>query len=251
MQVRWKGAVLSAVVAGGLVGFSLLPQQANAAPQPMRFNDLTQTQKRLMSGFASAEVDQARGALAPKAATAASRRSTRPRAAPAGTSTSRAAAGGAATRIGSNVNMDTDCQNVSDPDLAGRGQAQNETYISEDHNRAGNLLGSSNDYRRGDGGCFGYYSLDNGRTFQDVAIPNSFTRGDALRSRAPVLGRRRRHLQRVRHARQRLLQLPGVQPRHAHEQQPRPVERPHRLPLDRQRRRLLHLPGAGRRPRSR
>ena len=81
--------------------------------------------------------------------------------------------------LGGNVNMDTDCQNISDPDLAGRGQAQNETYISEDHFRQGNLLGTSNDYRRGDGGCFSYYSLDNGRSFQDVAIPFSFTRGGA------------------------------------------------------------------------
>ncbi len=183
MQVRWKGAVLSAVVAGGLVGFSLLPQQANAAPQKLRFGDLTQTQKRLLSGFASTEVDQARGALAPKAAaTAATAQKYSGKGGSSGNFYFPSGSRGCSYTIGNNVNMDTDCQNVSDPDLAGRGQAQNETYISEDHNRAGNLLGSSNDYRRGDGGCFGYYSLDNGRTFQDVAIPNSFTRGAAYGS---------------------------------------------------------------------
>jgi hypothetical protein len=178
MQVRWKGAVLSAVVVGGLVGFAVIPQQANASPQAIKFGDLTKTQKRLISGLASTEVDQARGALAKKAPAQAQRYSGK-----AGGSRGNfyfpSGSRGCSYTLGSNVNMDTDCQNVSDPDLAGRGQAQNETYISEDHFRPGNLLGSSNDYRRGDGGCFGYYSLDNGRSFEDVAIPFSFTRGGA------------------------------------------------------------------------
>ena len=73
--------------------------------------------------------------------------------------------------------MDTDCQNVTDLDLAGRAQAQNETYISEDHQHPGRLVGSSNDYRRGDGGCFGYFSGDRGQSFGDTSIPFSFTRG--------------------------------------------------------------------------
>jgi hypothetical protein len=178
MQVRWKAAVLSAVAAGGLVGLSLLPQQASAAPQPMRYDDLTKTQKRLLSGFASAEVDQARGTLAPKTARTAPKRYA-PSSGPSGNFYVPSGSRGCAYTLGGDVNMDTDCQNISDADLAGRGQAQNETYISQDHNRPGNLLGSSNDYRRGDGGCFGYYSLDNGRSFQDVAIPFGFTRGAA------------------------------------------------------------------------
>jgi hypothetical protein len=178
MQVRWKGAVLSAVVAGGLVGFALIPQQANASPQAIKFGDLTKTQKRLISGLASTEVDQARGALAKKAPAQAQRYAGK-----AGGSSGNfyfpSGSRGCSYTLGSNVNMDTDCQNVSDPDLAGRGQAQNETYISEDHFNSKNLLGSSNDYRRGDGGCFAYYSLDHGRSFEDVAIPFSFTRGGA------------------------------------------------------------------------
>jgi len=184
MQVRWKVAVLSAVAAGGLVGLSLVPQ-ANAAPHKMRFDDLTKTQKRLMSGFASAEVDQARGALARRAAPSPKRYGSS-----AGNFYFPSGSRGCSYTLGGDVNMDTDCQNVTDPDLAGRGQAQNETYISEDHYRAGNLLGSSNDYRRGDGGCFGYYSLDNGRSFQDVAIPNSFTRaGPPMAERSDSIGR--------------------------------------------------------------
>ncbi len=213
MQVRWKAAVLAAVTAGGLVSLSLLPQQANAAPQPMRYNDLSKTQKRLISGFASAEVDQARGALGPRAATAAPQRFG-PASRTSGNFYAPSGARGCAYTLRGDVNMDTDCQNVSDPDLAGRGQAQNETFISQDHNRPGNLLGSSNDYRRGDGGCFGYYSLDNARTFQDVPIPFGFTRGRTrLRgSRARVLAGGRGHLQRLRHEGKRVLQLPGLQP---------------------------------------
>jgi hypothetical protein len=132
-------------------------------------------QKRLLSGFASSEIDAARGVSAQR------RKAESPRRVAGGSSNypfyfPRSSAG-CAYRFGSNVNMDTDCQNVADADLAGRGQAQNETYISEDHQRPGRLVGSSNDYRRGDGGCFGYSSSDNGRSFGDTALPFSFTRG--------------------------------------------------------------------------
>jgi hypothetical protein len=174
MQVRWKVGLVSAVAVGGLVTLSLIPQQVSAQTKPLRFGELTKAQKRLISGFASTEVDQARGVLTKKAGSSAKRygRSGGNFYFPSGSR-------GCAYTLRGNVNMDTDCQNVSDADLAGRGQAQNETYISEDHYRQGNLLGSSNDYRRGDGGCFGYYSLDNGRSFQDVAVPNGFTRAGA------------------------------------------------------------------------
>ena len=114
MQVRWKGAVLSAVVAGGLLGYAVIPQQANASPQHMRFDDLTKTQKRLMSGFASAEVDQARGALAKKAPVAPQRYSGK-----AGGSSGNfyfpSGSRGCSYTLGHNVNMDTDCQNVVRP----------------------------------------------------------------------------------------------------------------------------------------
>ena len=180
MQVRWKGAVLSAVVAGGLVGLSLLPQQANAAPQqhavrrPDEDAEAADVGLRLRGGRPGPWSPGDEG----RRDSAAARYSGK-----AGGSSGNfyfpSGSRGCSYTLGSNVNMDTDCQNVSDPDLAGRGQAQNETYISEDHFRPGNLRRQHNDYRRGDGGCFGYYSLDNGRTFQDVPIPNSFTRGAA------------------------------------------------------------------------
>jgi hypothetical protein len=78
---------------------------------------------------------------------------------------------------GDNVKENQNCQNVSDPDLAGRGQAQNETAIAIDPNDKNHVIGSQNDYRRGDGNCYGAYSLDGGRHWNDTTIPMSFTRG--------------------------------------------------------------------------
>lgn len=178
MHARWKGTGAAGVAVAGLVALSLTPQ-AGAAPTPIKYSQLTKTQKRLISGFASTAIDATRGAL-PKARAAAGARPLKGAdAAAAARFYYPSSATGCAYSLGSNVNMDQDCQNVSDADLAGRGQAQNETYISEDHYRRGNLVGSSNDYRRGDGGCFGYFSLDDGRSFDDMAVPVSFTRGTA------------------------------------------------------------------------
>jgi hypothetical protein len=174
VAMRARAATLTGLAIAGLV---VLPGlQGAGIAKPMTYDHLTTMQKRLVSGFASSEIDTARGVSAAQRATgrAGSQRMTRsapfyvPR-----------TSGGCQYRFGSNVNMDTDCQNVSDAALAGRGQAQNETYVSEDHRRPGRLLGSANDYRRGDGGCFSYTSLDRGRSFSDTAVPFGFTAGAA------------------------------------------------------------------------
>jgi hypothetical protein len=39
------------------------------------------------------------------------------------------------------------------------------------------IIASSNDYRRGDGNCYAYYSTDNGRTWNDSTVPMGFVRG--------------------------------------------------------------------------
>ena len=76
--------------------------------------------------------------------------------------------------------MDQECQNVTDGALAGRGQAQNEVFISEDHFHPATVLGSSNDYRRGDGGCFAYNSTTGGRRLATTwPMPFGFTGGGA------------------------------------------------------------------------
>ena len=79
---------------------------------------------------------------------------------------------------GSNVKVNANCLNLTDTDLQGRGQAQNETWIAVDPNNSQHLVGSYNDYRRGDGTCGVSYSLNGGRTWADTTTPNGFTRGD-------------------------------------------------------------------------
>jgi hypothetical protein len=173
--VRVRVVGITALAAAAVL-LSVSGQSVGSA-QPLKYDHLTKMQKRLISGFASTKIDTARGVLQSKQAKAAhSSLRTGLEGMPFYRPTS---AAGCTYHFGSNVNMDTDCQNITDADLAGRGQAQNETYISEDHYRPGSLLGSSNDYRRGDGNCFSYWSMDNGRSWGDTAVPFSFTRGGA------------------------------------------------------------------------
>jgi hypothetical protein len=79
--------------------------------------------------------------------------------------------------IGPNVKVNQNCLNLSDTDLQGRGQANNETTIAQDANHPNHLVAGDNDYRRGDGSCGAAYSLDDGRHWQDTALPINFTRG--------------------------------------------------------------------------
>jgi hypothetical protein len=82
--------------------------------------------------------------------------------------------------IASNIKVNQNCLNITDPDLQGRGQAQNETSIAQDTLRPNHLIATSNDYRHGDTNCGAEYSLDKGRTWNDSIIPMSFTRGAAF-----------------------------------------------------------------------
>ena len=79
--------------------------------------------------------------------------------------------------IGGNVKVNQNCQNIADPALAGRGQAQNEEAIAIDPNNPDHMVASQNDYRRGDGNCYGAYSLDGGHHWSDSTIPMSFVYG--------------------------------------------------------------------------
>src|SRR2546421_10261873 len=76
----------------------------------------------------------------------------------------------------SNIKVNQNCLNLTDPDLQGRGQSQNEESIAADPNQPNHIIASYNDYRRGDGTCGVSYSLDKGRTWNDATTPNSFTR---------------------------------------------------------------------------
>jgi hypothetical protein len=78
-----------------------------------------------------------------------------------------------------NIKVNQNCLNIANTNLQGRSQAQNETSIAIDPSNAKNLVASFNDYRRGDGNCYGAYSLDGGKGWSDSTVPMSFTAGGA------------------------------------------------------------------------
>ncbi|MFI6602345.1 sialidase family protein [Nonomuraea sp. NPDC050536] len=122
------------------------------------YNDLKPWQKRLASGAltdALAETSAARQAL----------------------TGFRKATPSCDGRRGDNIKVNQNCANITDPDLHGRGQAQNETWIAANPNNPRQVVSSYNDYRRGDGTCGVSYSADGGSHWADATTPNGFTRG--------------------------------------------------------------------------
>jgi hypothetical protein len=158
------GVVVGAVLALTLLAGRSTQTTATAA----RTAGLTPLQQRLASGTSSARLD----APQQPAALATQRRLP---------STSGAAKdGGCPADRGSNVRVNQDCQNLTDTDLAGRAQAQNETAVAVDPRDPSSLVAASNDYRRGDSSCITSYSGDGGRSWKDSTPPMGFTRGDAF-----------------------------------------------------------------------
>lgn len=167
-MTRWR-TVLAAVAAAALTATSVTVLTGSTAQaQPFGFKQLNKIQKRLVSGTLAAELDITDPAA--KARTTAALRAQR-------VSPTSAAC---STRFGDNIKVNQNCQNVADPDLAGRSQAQNETWAAVDRRNADHIVASYNDYRRGDGTCGVSYSLDAGRTWADSTVPNGFTRGTAF-----------------------------------------------------------------------
>jgi hypothetical protein len=138
----------------------------SAHAAPFGYAQLNTIQKRLLSGLLAGELNAADAARAPARAPLATR--------PA--STASACSG----RFGGNVKVNQNCLNLSDADLQGRGQSQNETWIAADPRNGQHLVASYNDYRRGDGTCGVSYTLDGGRSWADATTPNGFTRGAAF-----------------------------------------------------------------------
>ena len=152
-------------------------------------------------------VARARGALR--------RGSRRGRARCAGGAGRRRSETGCPANRGSNVRVNQNCLNLTDPDLQGRGQAQNETAIAQDPNNpsahrrvAERLPPRRRQLLRV------VLAATTARTWTDSTPPMGFTRGDRVRRRrAPVLAGRRRHVGGLGHEGQRLPVLPDVQPR--------------------------------------
>jgi len=84
--------------------------------------------------------------------------------------------------FGPNVLVNQNCLNVADPDLQGRGQAQNETAIAQNPNNPRQMVVGFNDYRRGDSTCGTAFSSNGGSSWTDSTLPNGFTRGTAFGS---------------------------------------------------------------------
>ena len=122
-------------------------------------DEMNDIQSRLLSGFAAMELDSKPNGGGSKP-----------------TSYFPRGSDSCPTNQSSNIKVNQNCLNLTDPDLQGRGQAQNEESIAADPNQPNHLVASYNDYRRGDGTCGVSYSLDKGRTWNDATTPNNFTR---------------------------------------------------------------------------
>ena len=143
--------------------------------QATTFDRLAPIQKRLISGFLWSELTGHRAAAR---ATRSTPVRSSGRASRAGASYFPARDGTCPQTIGGNIKVNQNCLNLTDPDLQGRGQVQNETAIAQDPNHPDTLVAASNDYRRGDGNCYTYLSLNGGKSWADSTVPMSFTRGD-------------------------------------------------------------------------
>ncbi|MDR3034402.1 MAG: glycoside hydrolase [Kitasatospora sp.] len=161
---------LAAVLAIGLVvaPSTLRAPRAGAAVHGLSLQGLNKIQHRILSGFASYEA----GIGVPKATAR-----VRTRAPMRAGATSSALCPG---NFGSNVLVNQNCLNVSDSDLQGRGQAQNETAISQNPFNHSQVVASFNDYRRGDATCGAAFSRNGGSSWTDATMPTNFTRGTAF-----------------------------------------------------------------------
>jgi len=169
LKPRW----LAVAGAGALaVGSTLTLGSSSGSAQTFGFKSLNSVQKRHVSGLLAAELDVSNPARARTAAPL--------RAAPV--VPQQPGPNGCKATRGSNIKVNANCLNLSDSDLQGRGQAQNETWIAVDPNDTSRIAASYNDYRRGDGTCGVSYSVNGGRTWADTTTPNGFARGDFVGS---------------------------------------------------------------------
>jgi hypothetical protein len=141
-------------------------QRASAAVHGLSLHGLSKLQKRHLSGFASFEAGIGVSAKAP--------------AARANARMSNAGVNLCPHNLGSNVLVNQNCLNVTDADLQGRAQAQNETAIAQNPFNPRQLVAGFNDYRRGDGTCGTAFSRNGGASWTDSTMPNGFTRGTAF-----------------------------------------------------------------------
>jgi len=100
-------------------------------------NGLSPIQKRLLDGLVTSELDPPQISTNTKAATHSNYFPT--------------SDDGCPQNLGDNVKVNQNCLNITDTDLQGRGQAQNETSIAQDPLNPNHIVATYNGYRRGDG----------------------------------------------------------------------------------------------------
>ncbi|MDX6484578.1 MAG: hypothetical protein QOE95_2349, partial [Gaiellaceae bacterium] len=159
-RILVRGALVLGMAGAILVGIGASRPERAGAYDPSR---LATIQQRILSGFASTELG---AAVRPNPQRPANYF-------PRGSDS-------CPSNLSSNIKVNQNCLNLSDADLQGRGQAQNETAIAQDPYRPNHIVATSNDYRHGDTNCGDEYSLDKGRTWNDAIVPMSFTRGGAF-----------------------------------------------------------------------
>jgi len=165
---------LATVAAAALLAGMVLLLPGSGAQRPaygLSYHKLNKIQRRILSGFATSELNPA--------ATSAAVRPRSARQARPGDIYVPTDSLGCPDRKGSNVKANRNCLNLADVDLTGRSQANNETSVAIDP-ATGDLVMGDNDYRRGDSGCVAAYSRDGGRTWSDSEVPTGFTRGAAF-----------------------------------------------------------------------
>jgi hypothetical protein len=193
-----KRRVAVALACAGFVGaillLVLLQSPANAR-RPLSYGHLNKIQRRILSETLATALNPASGR---RAAISGPDDGTGPDGAPFTPPASFGSASGGAgatasyfptsqgqcsSRLGGNAKVNQNCLNVSDPTLQGRGQANNEPSIAQDPMDPSHIVASDNNYIRGDGTCGAHFSLNDGRSWADSTVPNSFTTGPATFAR--------------------------------------------------------------------
>lgn len=159
MKHRLLRAFTAVPIAGLLATFqtSSTPLMAHA----FSYSSLNQIQKRILSGFADFELNPDNESVSR----------------PPDNYFPRPNSAGCPVNLSSNIKVNQGCLNLTDPDLQGRAQANNETAIAQDPMDPNHMVATSNNYLRGDGNCIASYSVDKGRNWTDSQIPMQFTRG--------------------------------------------------------------------------
>jgi hypothetical protein len=161
--------ILISVAAIGIlmVGAAMVTQFSagtkTASAQTLTYQQLNKIQKRLLDGFVSSELDS-------QSSTNTKTSSKLGNYFPTGDD-------GCTQNKGSNVKVNQNCLNISDFNLQGRAQANNETSIAQDPMNPNNIVATSNTYQRGDGNCFVESSSNGGRSWNESVIPVGFTNG--------------------------------------------------------------------------